>query len=74
MSETPDIDPGVQCYVRHIRAASICMGGAREWFARRGWSWPDFLVHGRPSADFVATRDPFALRTVAAAVKEATRG
>jgi hypothetical protein len=68
------VDPGVQVYVRHIRNASICMGGARQWFAMRGWSWAEFLVEGRPSADFLATKDPFALRTVAAAVKEASRG
>ena len=69
-----NIDTGLRCYVRHIRAASICMGGAREWFARRDWSWQDFLTNGRPSTDFTETRDPFALRTVAAAEKEAARG
>ena len=67
-------DPNVQCHVRHIRQASMCMSGAREWFKSHDWSWPDFLVHGRPSGDFIATGDPLALRMVEAAVKESQRG
>lgn len=72
MSDEPT--PDVQCYVRHIRAASLCTGGARDWFKRRGWSWPEFLVNGRPASDFIATKDPLALRMVAAAMKEAGYG
>lgn len=68
------IDPKVQCYVRHIRAASLCTGGAREWFKLHNWSWPDFLANGRPSGDFIATADPLALRMVSAAAQEAQRG
>lgn len=71
---TIDTDPGIQCYVRHIRAAKICLGGAREWFAMRGWSYAEFLEQGRPSGDFLATGDPFAMRMLAAAMKESASG
>lgn len=73
MSDEPPI-PDVQCYVRHIRAASLCTGGAREWFRRRGWNWGQFLIEGRPASDFIATKDPLALRMVEAARKEAGFG
>ena len=63
-------DPEVQCHVRHIRQAAICMGGARDWFKLRDWDWSDFLSNGRPASDFVATGDPFAQRVVRAAVAE----
>ena len=68
------IDPNVQCHVRHIRAAGMCMSGAREWFKRHDMSWSEFLAEGRPSGDFVETGDPLALRMVEAAVKEADNG
>ena len=67
-------DPDVQCYVRHLRAAKICCEGGRGWFAKHGWSWDDFITNGRHSSDFIATGDPFALRMVSAAAKEAERG
>ena len=62
--------PDARVYVRHLRSAKLCMGGSRVWFADRGWSWTEFLIEGRPVADFIATGDPLALRAAAEAQKE----
>lgn len=68
------IDPDVQCHVRHVRQAKLCTSGARAWFKLHEWNWPEFLLNGRPSGDFVATGDPLALRMVEAAVRERDNG
>lgn len=52
------------CYMRHIRAAKLCSGGARGWFARNDLDWTDFLTNGVPGEKLLATGDPMALRTV----------
>lgn len=61
-------------YIRHIRAAKLCMSGARQWFARQGWSWTDFLREGRPVADFEQTGCPLAARAVVFARAEYDNG
>lgn len=59
---------------RHVRQASLCMPGARGFFAENGWSWPDFVVNGIDADKLTATGDPRALRAVAAAEQEAKNG
>lgn len=61
-------------YLRHLRAASLCMGGGRQWFAQRGWSWSDFVAEGRRLQDFRDQNCAIADRAVAAADKEASDG
>lgn len=57
--------------VKHIRAADLCMGGARKWFEHHGFSWVEFLESGGPIEKFEATGDPIALRVTEIARKEA---
>lgn len=34
--------------VRHIRAAQFCSRGARQWFARHGLDFNEFITKGYP--------------------------
>jgi hypothetical protein len=58
----------------HIRKARFCASGTREWFARQGWSWSEFLTNGRPASDFEATGDPLGAQVAEIAREEAARG
>lgn len=59
---------------KHLRKAQLCMNGARQWFARQGWSWSDFVQNGRPVEDFEATGCPLAARLVVAVREDAADG
>lgn len=61
-------------HIRHLRQAKLCMNGGRIWFARRGWSWSDFVAEGRPLQDFRDQKCALADRAVAAAEEEARNG
>lgn len=50
------------------------MKNSRIWFAKRGWSWADFVAEGRPIQDFIDTGDPLALQAVETAKREAEDG
>jgi len=56
--------------INHVRKARLCNRGAREWFARQGWNWQEFLDHGIDADLLIATKDPYALRAVEAARDE----
>lgn len=60
--------------VSHIRAANLCMAGAREWFAYHDLSWNDFLSNGIPVETVEAIGDPIAVRVTAIARKEVEDG
>lgn len=60
--------------MRHIRAADLCAGGARQWFAHHGFSWPDFLENGKSADELEATGDALALQVVAIARAEDADG
>lgn len=62
------------CYVRHVRSAKLCMGGARRWFAAHGLSWADFLKQGIPSSILGQWGDPLADRVIEQASREAESG
>lgn len=64
----------MKVYVRHIRAAKICMKGSRMWFERHGYSWNDFLTNGIAVEIVEATGCPIAARAVAEVYREAERG
>ncbi len=64
----------ITVFIRHIRAANLCAGGTREWFARHDFDWQDFITNGIPVERMEATGDPLALRVTAQARKEAENG
>lgn len=58
-------------HVRHLRAAKVCSGGGREWCARNGFSWSDFVSEGLPTAPLRSLNDAIVNRVIAEADKEA---
>ena len=59
---------------RHIRAAKICMKGAREWHKAHGLEWSDCVTKGTPVSFIDSTGCPIAARAAAEARKEAIGG
>lgn len=57
---------------RHIRAAKICMPGARRWAAAKGLDWSRFVREGYPVAAMSdeLRNDPFVVRALAELEKE----
>lgn len=67
----------VRVYLRHLGAAKprpICHSGGRKWWARRGWSWSDFVRDGIEGQRLLDTGDALAIRVVTAAELEASGG
>ncbi len=56
--------------VRHLRAADLCMKGAREWFARHGFPWSDFVASGIAADRLLATGDKLAQDVVTIAERD----
>lgn len=50
--------------IDHVRAASMCVAGARAWFARQGLDFRAFLRDGIPASVMLATGDAMAARVV----------
>jgi len=65
-----EVTSELRCYMRHIRAAKICAGGARDWWPKKGLDWRDFLANGIPAEVLTATGDAFALKVVREAERE----
>ncbi len=57
--------------VKHVRAASLCTGGARRWFTSRGLDWNEFLTNGLPASVIGQFDDPIAARAIEEAEKDA---
>lgn len=55
---------------RHCRELGYCNRGLREWFAREGLDWPDFLNHGISAETLRATNNAMAERAIALAEKD----
>lgn len=53
--------------VEDLRAARICLAGARAWFRRHGLDWSAFLANGIAAERLAATGDRLALRVCARA-------
>lgn len=51
-------------FMRHLRAAKICSGGARMWFPRHGFNYSEFLSDGIAGESLLATGDPFAQKAL----------
>ena len=50
--------------IDHVRAAGLCVHGARTWFARHGLDFRAFLANGLPASVLLATGDAMAARVV----------
>ena len=50
--------------IAHVRAAGLCVHGARTWFARQGLDFRAFLAQGLPASILLATGDAMARRVV----------
>lgn len=57
-------DPVLMIYMSDVRAAKMCSAGARRWFVKQGFDYPDFLKNGIDAEKFKATGDPMALQVV----------
>lgn len=60
----------MRVHVRHLRTAKICVPGARDWWARRGLDWRDFVRNGIDAETLLETGDPDAVRVVEIARNE----
>lgn len=61
----------LKIYMRHIRKAGMCSGGAREFFQQNGLSWSEFLTDGIAIEKLEATNDAMAMQVCETARKEA---
>lgn len=55
---------------RHCREVGYCNRGLREWFARSGLDWPDFLRHGIAADRLRGIGDAMVDRAIARAERE----
>jgi predicted deacetylase len=63
------------CTVQDLRAAKICLNGARPWFRRHGFDWHLFVSSGIDAGDLARTGDALAFRVIDIAKKrEAENG
>lgn len=58
----------------HVRAAKMCSRGSRDFFARYGLDWQEFLQDGVDHEVLIATGDPMALQVVELALKQEEDG
>jgi len=56
---------------RHCRELGYCNRGLRQWFAREGLDWSDFLKHGIAADTLRARNNAMAARAIAQAEGEA---
>jgi len=50
---------------RHCRELGYCNRGLREWFAREGLNWPDFVNNGIDAEILRATNNAMADKAIA---------
>lgn len=50
------IEPAM--FPRHLRAARMCMSGARAWFKAHDLDWSAMVQHGLPLKDIEHIKDP----------------
>ena len=63
--------PDMLVSIRHLRAAAMCCGGGRAFFARHGLDWSRFVSRGIPAYQLLDTGDAMARRVVEKAYEEA---
>jgi len=56
--------------IAHVRAAGLCVPGARTWFARHHLDFRSFLRDGLDASTLLATGDAMALRVVECAHRQ----
>lgn len=60
-------DEIVKVRMIHVREAKMCSRGARDFFAKHGLDWQEFLSEGIDSDKLEATGDAMALEVVGVA-------
>lgn len=50
--------------VEDVRAAKMCVRGARQWFSLHRLDFADFLAHGLPKSTLAALNDELANRVI----------
>jgi hypothetical protein len=60
----------VRFTMRHIRQCKMCSRGARDFFAKHGLDWSEFLRSGLPVEALEQTGDAMALQVAATARAE----
>ena len=60
----------MRVHLRHMRQLRYCTRGVRQFFAKRGFDYPDFLKNGIEAERMIATGDAMALATVRVAEDE----
>jgi hypothetical protein len=60
----------LRVYLRHQRAAQICVPGSRRWFESRGLDWKDYCRNGISADVLRKLDDPISNRALAAAEAE----
>ena len=64
----------LRVFPRHLQQIGLCLvPGARDWVARHGFSWREFVRFGLPAEELLTTGDAFAIRAVEQAKKEKVR-
>ena len=69
-----EVTSDIRVFPHHVRAAKICMRGARAFFAKHGLDYMDFLSNGIPVSTLREIGDPIALRAADQAIAEAGNG
>jgi hypothetical protein len=67
---------GLVLFPRHVRAASLCMAGARSWATAHGVEWGRFVKDGLLVDEMPHDwkQDPLMARAIEAARKEQRNG
>jgi hypothetical protein len=59
-----------RAYMRHLRELGFCARGGRDFWARQGWDWSEFLSVGIEADKLEATGDALAQQVAALARRE----
>jgi hypothetical protein len=66
----PEMTTEHRITIDHVRAAGLCVHGARTWFARHALDFRAFLQQGLDARTLLATGDAMAERVVAFARRQ----
>lgn len=54
----------MRVYMKHVRQAYMCSGGARTFFEKHNLDWTKFLREGIDAEELIKTNDAMALKVV----------
>ena len=64
----------LRAWPKHIHELHQCSAGARAFAERLGLDYSEFVFHGTPVEQLLATGDAFAARLAQHVIEEAARG